>query len=336
MTWAKNIFRATAMATALVLVSGCGNSEDPAPNSTDAADDVATDGGEEVEVSEVTVADTAGMPSAFLEYGIDQGFFEAEGLEVSVDISSGGAAAVPAVVSGSVQMAGSNSVSAIIAQTKGLPIQIVAAGTRAEDEVDEDFARIITTADSGIESAADLEGRTIAVNTLENINDITIKTLMDAAGADSSAVQFAEMGFPDMLPALENDQIDAALLIEPFVSMSEGDDTVFIASPYVETLPGLMVGTYLTSTEFIENNPNTVAAFQRGLQATGEAIKDDPTEFRESLPERSNIDPELAETVRLPVWNSEVDLDSLNFLNEKMVEYGLIQEPGDIDALVAN
>lgn len=326
----RRIFAALTAAGCLALTACSGTEGSPAETSGGKA----TDASGELETTEITVADTAGMPSTFLEYGVEEGFFEAEGLDVTVDISSGGAAAVPAVVSGSVQMAGSNTVSAIIAQDKGLPVQIVAAGTRADDGVDEDFARIVASADSGITSVTGLEGKTVAVNTLENINDVTIKTLMDDAGADSSSVQFAEMGFPDMLPALENDQVDAALLIEPFVSMAEGDDIVSLASPYVETTPGLMVGTYLTSTGFIEDNPETIAAFQRGLEATGEAIQEDPMAFRATLPEKSSIDPDLAEDVRLPVWRAEVDRESLDFLNQKMVEHGLIQQTADIDALV--
>ena len=322
----------------LILMAAGGLAFTACSGSNDAADIVQNDqkpsATGEPEISEITVADTAGMPSTFLEYGVEQGFFEEEGLAVKVDVSIGGAAAVPAVVSDSVQMAGSNSVSAIIAHDKGLPIQIVAAGTRASDQIEEDFARIVVSKDSEIESVADLEGKTVAVNTLENINDVTIKTLMDNAGANSSAVDFAEMGFPDMLPALSNNQVDAALLIEPFVSMAEQAETVGIASPYVETMPELMVGTYLTSTEFIENNPQTVAAFQRGLEATGAAIQDDPDAFRATLPEKSQIDPEIAEGVRLPVWRSEIDREALEFLNEKMAEYGLLEEPADIDALV--
>jgi len=321
----------TVIAAGGLVFAGCGGSNDAADTAQNDQTPAAIG---EPEISEITVADTAGMPSTFLEYGVDQGFFEEEGLTVNVDVSIGGASAVPAVVSDSVQMAGSNSVSAIIAHDKGLPIQIVAAGTRASDAVEEDFARIVVSEDSEIESVADLEGKTVAVNTLENINDVTIKTLMDNAGADSSAVDFAEMGFPDMLPALNNDQVDAALLIEPFVSMAEQAETVAIASPYVETMPELMVGTYLTSAEFIENNPQTTAAFQRGLEATGAAIQENPDAFRSTLPEKSQIDPEIAEGVRLPVWRSEVDLESLEFLNEKMAEYGLLEEPADIGALI--
>ncbi|MGW9550496.1 ABC transporter substrate-binding protein [Citricoccus zhacaiensis] len=170
--------------------------------------------------TEVRVADTAGMPSAFLQYGVNEGYFDAEGLDVTVDVSIGGAAAVPAVVNGETQFAGSNTVSAILAASKGLPITIVAAGTRTMEDPEDDFARIMASTSSGVEEVEDLEGATIAVNTLENINDVVIMTLMEDAGADRTQVKFAEMGFSDMLPALANGQVDAALLIEPFVTMA--------------------------------------------------------------------------------------------------------------------
>lgn len=97
----KLLIFTAVISTFCLALSGCGSTGD-------GPDQGGTEASGEVETSDITVADTAGMPSTFLEYGVEEGFFEAEGLTVSVDVSSGGAAAVPAVVSGSVQMAGSN------------------------------------------------------------------------------------------------------------------------------------------------------------------------------------------------------------------------------------
>jgi len=282
---------------------------------------------------EVSVLDTAGMPSAFLQYGIEEGFFDDEGLDVSLDVSVGGAAAVPTLVSGDTQFAGSNSVSALLAASRGLPIRVVSAGTRAAADPERDFARIVVPEDSDIRGPEDLEGATVAVNTLKNINDVVIKSLMDDAGADGSAVEFAEMGFPDMLPALEEGQVDAALLIEPFVALSERAGNRGIASPYAETKDDLMVGTYLTTDEYAQQNPDVVEAFRRGVSATGRSIAEDPDAFREALPDLTTIDAEVARDIELPVWDAEVDTSSLDFLNDRMVQYGLIDEPVDVASL---
>ncbi|WP_313821935.1 ABC transporter substrate-binding protein [Citricoccus sp.] len=280
------------------------------------------------------MADTAGMPSAFLQYGVNEGYFEAEGLDVTVDVSIGGAAAVPAVVNGETQFAGSNTVSAILAASKGLPITIVAAGTRTMEDPGDDFARIMASTSSGVEEAEDLEGATIAVNTLENINDVVIMTLMEDAGADRTQVQFAEMGFSDMLPALANGQVDAALLIEPFVTMAVDQGATEVASPYAESRPNMMVGTYMTSEEYVAENPETVEAFQRGISATGQAIAEDPDAFREALPDVTTIEPDLADQIHLPAWDASVDLETLQFLNERMVRYGLIDEEISVEDIV--
>jgi NitT/TauT family transport system substrate-binding protein len=48
-------------------------------------------GGEGDGPAQVSVQDTAGVPSAFLGYGIEQGFFEERGLDVRLTPSQGGA-----------------------------------------------------------------------------------------------------------------------------------------------------------------------------------------------------------------------------------------------------
>ncbi|GGE63300.1 hypothetical protein [Nesterenkonia cremea] len=44
------------------------------------------------EVTSIRAADAAGMPSAFLQYGIDQGHFDEVGLDIDLEASVGGAA----------------------------------------------------------------------------------------------------------------------------------------------------------------------------------------------------------------------------------------------------
>ncbi len=323
---------AAALLAVPLVLSACGGGD-----ASGTADEASTGGSTAAGAAETTavrVADTAGMPSAFLQYGVDEGHFEDVGLDVTVDVSIGGAAAVPALVNGETQFAGSNTVSAILAASKGLPITIVAAGTRTVAEPSEDFARIVASQSSGIDDVTELEGATIAVNTLENVNDVVIKTLMEDAGADYTQVGFAEMGFSDMLPAVANGQVDGALLIEPFVTMALDQGAVEVASPYAESMEDMMVGTYMTSEEYAAENPDVVAAFQRGVEATGQAITDDPDAFREALPEVTTIEADLAGQINLPSWTAEVDVETLRFLNERMVRYGLLDEEIVVEDIV--
>jgi len=282
----------------------------------------------------VSIAETAGIPSAFLGYGVEQGFFSDEGLDLVVDTGAGGAAAIPGVVSGSTQFAGSNVVSVLLAKSKGLPLKIIAPGTFATETLNEDFSAVLVSGESPIQGPADLAGATIAVNTLENIGDVTIKTALEATGVDVSGIKFVELGFPSMLAALDAGQVDAAWIIEPFVTagLNAGDRAVLL--PYVESLPGLMVGSYVASESYIAENPEIVAAFQRGVSATAESIAADPGSFRTALTELSSVPEAAAQALVLPIWKSDADLDSLALMAEQMSTYGLTSTKVDVSSIV--
>lgn len=284
----------------------------------------------------VNVAETAGIPSAFLSYGVQQGFFSDEGLDLVVDTGAGGAAAIPGVVSGSTQFAGSNVVSVILAKSKGLPLKLIAPGTFATDTVDKDFSAVLVSGESPIQGPDDLAGATIAVNTLENIGDVTIKTALEASGVDVSGISFVELGFPSMLAALDAGQVDAAWIIEPFVTagLKAGDRAVLW--PYVESFPGLMVGSYVASESYVADNPTIVASFQRGVSATAKSIATDPDSFRTALTELASVPEAAAQSLVLPTWKSDVDLDSLTFMEEQMFAYELTSTRVDVSSMLLN
>ena len=232
-------------AAAALLLAGCGTgAESPEAEGLDPAEPVA-----------VNVAETAGVPSAYLNYGVQQGFFEEEGLDVTVDVSAGGAAAVPGLMSGGLQLAGSNTVSALLAVEKGLPITMVAPGTFGSETEGEDFSAVLVAENSDIREPADLAGSTIAVNTLENIGDVTISAALEEHGVDPAGVEFVEIGFPDMIPALERGQIDAAWEIEPFVNVA--DEEVLSVIDRVNAAKGTQE--YRISEIFLSATPETAA-----------------------------------------------------------------------------
>lgn len=323
----KSIVVGTALMSVLVMTSCAGTTGTSNGDSTGGLDPASP--------VKISVAETAGAPSAFLQYGVDQGFFTDEGLDLEVDVSAGGAAAIPGLVSGNYQFAGSNVVSVILAAVKGLPVTIVAAGTRSGETTDQDFSSVLVRADSDITSPADLAGKTVAVNTLQNISEVSVRAALDNENVDTSEISFIEMGFPEMLPALDGGHVDAVMAIEPFATtgLEAGDRSIL--SPYVQAMPGLMVGSYATTNDYLASNPEVVEAFRRGVAGTGEAIASDPAAFRTALPDLAKVQPDAAKAMILPVWNSAVDVDSLSFIEDRMRAYGLTTDKFDVSSIVA-
>src|SRR5918999_5499214 len=114
-----------------------------------------------------------------LYLGMQKGFFEEEQLTLKPQLAEGGAAITPAVVSGDFQIGFSNTISLLIAASQDLPVQIISQGVLAGTTEEDAWADLLVLKDGPIKEPQDLEGKTIAVNTLKNICEVTIKASLE-------------------------------------------------------------------------------------------------------------------------------------------------------------
>jgi NitT/TauT family transport system substrate-binding protein len=121
-----------------------------------------------------------------------------------MESGQGGAAIVPGVISGQFQFGFSNITSLLIAQTKNVPIKVVANGVASTGVAGKDFGGVVVRKDSPITKPADLAGKKVAVNTLKNIGDTVVRESVRKAGGDPSGINFVEMPFANMPAALDN------------------------------------------------------------------------------------------------------------------------------------
>jgi NitT/TauT family transport system substrate-binding protein len=285
-------------------------------------------------MQQIRVGDILGIPSAFLQYAVQEGFMEEQGLDVEVVANPGGAANIPGVEAGDFAIAGSNVVSVLLARGQGLQVKMVSAGTFAADQPDADFSQVLVTEDSDIAEPADLNGRSVAVNTLANISEVTVRAAVENAGGQHQDIDFVEMGFPDMIPALQEGQVDAVHVIEPFLSIGLDQGLRPIVAPYAGTEPGMAIGSYFSSDAYIAENPDVVDRFVAGITAAGDAIADDPDAFREALVDLADLDPEVAQAVKLPDWGGPVDTGSVELIGDLMTRYGLLEDVPPLEDVV--
>ncbi|MGH3327347.1 MAG: ABC transporter substrate-binding protein, partial [Streptomycetales bacterium] len=282
-----------------------------------------------VTVGVIPIADVAP-----LFQGIDKGFFRDEKLNVKTQFAQGGAAIVPSVLSGDFDFGFSNNVSLFIAQSEGLPLKIVTQGVLGGRDDSEAWADLLVRKDGPIKNPQDLEGRTIAVNTLKNICEVTIKATLEKEGVDVSTLKFQEIPFPDMNTALESGQVDGACQVEPFVSLGEQSGFRGVAPFYVGTAPDLSVATYFASQQGIEERPDVVARFARAMDRSFAYASAHPEEIREIIPEYTEIPPEASKVIALPRWSSDMRVATLETLGAATQKYGLIGEPPNLDELI--
>ena len=168
-------FRRSFFALSAVLLAGaCGSSGGSGGGATPASASPI-----KLKVGVIPIVDVAPI-----YLGIKQGFFAAQGLDLSLATAQGGAAIVPGIVSGQYQFGFSNATSLLLANSQGLPLKVVASGDASTGVPGKDFGAVIVKAGSPIKTAADLAGKRVAVNTLKNINTTTINKVVRDAGGD--------------------------------------------------------------------------------------------------------------------------------------------------------
>ena len=174
----------------------------------------------------------------------------------------------------------------------------------------------------------------MAVNTLNNIGDSTIRNVVEKDGGDPSAVNFVEMGFPDMPAALAAGQVDAAWILEPHLTRALDQGARVVSWNYAETDPELMIAAYFTSQQYAAEHPEVVDAFVAGLKKSFEFADANPDETRAILDEYTEIDPAVKEAMVLPRFKPDFSEDSVQLLADLALKYGLVTSPIDFSALL--
>ena len=308
-----------------LIAAGCGGDDDDGGNAEG-------DGGAG-ELTEITVGILPIADLAPLYHGIEAGYFEEEGLDVTTEVGQGGAALVPAVMTGDYQIAFGNYVSLMLARQNDVDVQIVGNVVDGADTEDRGTNALMVAPDSGISSVDDLAGATFAVTTVENVAEVNIRTTLREAGVDDADIDFVEIPFPEMNAAVEAGEVDVAWQAEPFVTLGEQAGLVNIADPMYGTMPSMPLAGLFASGAWIEENPDLAEAFHRALQRSLDESSDEEA-MRAAIEANTETPPEILPDLALANWNAELDADKLQTVAELATEYGLLDEEPNLDDLI--
>lgn len=286
------------------------------------------------EIQTVTVGVMPVAVTAAFEYGTEQGIFEQHGLNVDIQSGQGGAAALPAVSGGSLDLAIGNPLSIMIAADQGLDMRIVSG--YAAPPIENDMTNgIVVQADSGIETWRDLEGKTVAVNAVQTQGDLVVKGAVANDGGDPDEVKFTELGFPDMEAQLEIGNVDAIWQPEPFLTANlnnpERANLGSANAAVIDELPPLVV---FTSADYAEANSELLDTFESALAEVLEAASEDSDGFRQQVSEYLDMPMEVAEVMTLDELGTEIAPNALPELADLALEYGYIDDEVDLDTIV--
>lgn len=258
----------------------------------------------------------------------DQGYFTAEGLAVKGLPMKGGAVIAPAVEAGELAIGWSNSVSIILAHARGFDFAFLAPGAEGVANTN-DVHALIVPKDSPVSSVRELAGKTVAINTLGNINEAAMRALAEKAGLSPDAIRLVEVPFPDMTTALAKGSADAALTLEPFVTdaVARGVARVLEPSPHAVFGNPYLIGAWFAKKSWIKAHPQEAAAFARAVARAAVFIRQHPEQARRILQAHTRLTPELAEKVVLPRFPDTLTPKALQGVIDVTAHFKLIPAP---------
>jgi NitT/TauT family transport system substrate-binding protein len=284
-----------------------------------------------LKVGVIPIADVAP-----LYLGIKKGFFKAEKLTINPRLAPGGAAIVASVVSGEDQIGFSNTTSLLIANSKNVPVKLISQGVLAgaKPAATQAYDGVLVKKNSSIRSPKDLEGKTVSVNTLQNVGPLTINKALQAHGVDYKKVKYTEIQFPDALGALSSGRVAAIWEVEPFVSLGKSQGDRVILYPFEETAPNLTVATYFTTKQYASQNSDVVDRFVKAMNKSLDYAQSHPAEVRKIVLTYTKIPPAAAQHMILPQWRADLNRATIVKQAALAKEYGYVKKSPDLNDLI--
>lgn len=311
----------SALALAASVITGCGDSGDDGG------------GGGGLEMDTIKVASLPLADGAALYVAKKAKLFEAEGLKVEIVPVQKSIQALPALAKGDVNIiAGANYVSFLQANEKGtLNLSIVAEAATLTSNM----MNVLVMPDSKIKTAKDLEGKTVAINILNNIQSLTLNAILKANNVDGSKVKYVSVPFPQMAAALEKGQVDAIHTVEPFLSDTEKKLGARVAvDGGSEPVTGMAISGFVSTQEWTKKNPKTAAAFQRAIIKAQKMATQDRKKVEEVLPGYTKLDAKVAAVITLPGYPTSLSKTRIQGVADLMVSAGLLKKKPDLDAML--
>lgn len=223
--------------------------------------------------TDLTVQAGSSNPSAvYMPVYIAQkvGFFEKEGLNVTLRYSNGGPLAAQLVSSGDADIAHIVFTPVILGHGNGLK------GKFFYQTYTHMMYFVGVPKDSKIKSAADLEGKKIGVFNMGSAAVYVTKSTAKAAGVDPSTLQFIPVGVgPQALAALQSGQVNALGLWDAVYATYEAAGT-HLYYIYHPTLKSVGNGGFFASEQAISGKAEALKKFSKAISEATEFLKANP------------------------------------------------------------
>lgn len=180
-----------------------------------------------------------------------QGKYKEKNITVELVQFNNGGDLMTAMASGEVQVGYVGIAPVLSSVSKGVPVKVISS---AQTE----GSGIVVTKDSGITSAADLKGKSIATPGEASIQHVLLSYYLKQNGMSTNDLNISAMKVPSMNDALKTKQIDGIITFQPYVSIAANSSDNVVLENSSGILPNHPCCVVVASDDFIKNHEDKV------------------------------------------------------------------------------
>ena len=280
-----------------------------------------------------------GAPSFWIErfplyWGIDQGFFAKQGIDLEIWYAYGGPELARAVNSGRIHIGEMGLPPFVTAYRQGLRAKIV--GSSVIQQLDHYLA-----VRPNIAATADLAGSRIGILSAGSCDDYFIRKMLTTHGLDpDDDVELIPLGEDyGKLDLFVDGRMEAAFMVEPQLSRGEHEGLLRVIDRVADYYPPYQWGIILASETWLAHERSLLGRLMHAFRQSCRSIKDRPGQTTDVGSRVFGVTPEVFERALqrdLPRWETDARLDmgGLQSALKVQEEMGLVPADFSLDEMV--
>jgi NitT/TauT family transport system substrate-binding protein len=210
---------------------------------------------------------------------LEKGYFKERGIDVKLEGFTSAAVAMAPLSTGEIHVAGGGINPALFnAFARAFPVRVVAHRTRDVEGNSVDAIMVRSDLKGQVSQVADLRGKRVTINAPAAPGHYLLAKALETAGLALKDVTLVYMPWPDTAAAFATKAIDAAVIVEPFVTQYEDKAIAFTLKRASDVLrnPAWDVAVLFYNDDWAKKNPRTanefLTAYLKGARDLVEAV----------------------------------------------------------------
>ncbi|GAA0639802.1 ABC transporter substrate-binding protein [Kutzneria viridogrisea] len=261
---------------------------------------------------------------------VNSGLFADAGLRIELQQEPSDADAIKALSDGKLDVAFATHVSLFKAAGAGTQLQLQGEAYQAGANT----MALVSLPSLGYDDPSQKPSPRIAVNAPDDLGVLTTKSVLDTAGVAQNKIQFKTVPFATMADALQNREVDAAWMVEPFITKAQKalGATIVTDAARGATLDFPISG-YASLKKFADGNPNTMSTFRKVL-AQAQQQASDRLQVQTVLKDYAGVDAATADLISVGSFPTTLNAVRLQRVADMMQTSQMLANRLDVQSMM--